>query len=129
MPLDDPLRRFVVLEHRWNGVHWDFLIEDGQTLRTWAIDEPIVADRVLPARSLAPHRRFYLDHEGAVSGNRGTVHQWEVGSARVEIWSDWAIRLKVEGAQLVGVVDFWEEGGDTEAEGPRRWLFRFGKLS
>ena len=30
-------RRFAVLEHRWDGVHWDFLVEDGPTLRTWAI--------------------------------------------------------------------------------------------
>ena len=43
--------RFVVLEHNWNGVHWDFMLEAGEVLRTWAIDEPIVSGRDLPARS------------------------------------------------------------------------------
>ena len=37
--------RFVVLEHTWNGVHWDFMLEAGEVLRTWAID---AADRRRP---------------------------------------------------------------------------------
>ncbi len=37
--------RFVVLEHTWNGVHWDFMLEAGEVLRTWAID---AADRPRP---------------------------------------------------------------------------------
>ncbi len=130
MPSNDPPRRFVILEHRWNGVHWDFLVEDdGNTLRTWAIDEPIAEGITLPVRSLPDHRRIYLDHEGAVSGDRGTVRRWDGGRAWVEVWGDREVRLKVEGSQLVGRVDFWEEGGEADAEGPRRWLFRFGKLS
>ncbi len=57
--------RFVVLEHVWNGVHWDFMLECGEVLRTWAIDAPIVAgQRPVPARALADHRRIYLDYEG-----------------------------------------------------------------
>ncbi len=129
MPSNQSSRRFAILEHRWNGVHWDFVVEDGDTLRTWAIDEPIVEGIALPARSLAAHRRIYLDYEGAISGDRGTVRRWDLGLAWVEVWGDRAVRLKVEGAQLVGRVGFWEEGGETNAEGPRRWLFRFGKLS
>ena len=40
--------RFVLLEHNWNGVHWDFMLEVGEALRTWAIDAPIVSGRDLP---------------------------------------------------------------------------------
>ena len=54
-------RRFVVLEHEWNGVHWDFMIEDEGRLRTWAIDAPLVAGEDLPARALPDHRLDYLD--------------------------------------------------------------------
>jgi hypothetical protein len=32
------IRRFAILEHHWDGVHWDFLVEDGPALRTWAVD-------------------------------------------------------------------------------------------
>ncbi len=63
--------RFVLLEHVWNGVHWDFMLEHGEVLRTWAIDSPIVAGQDLPARALPDHRRIYLEYEGEISGNRG----------------------------------------------------------
>ena len=128
--VDDPPRRFVVLEHRWEGVHWDFLVEDGPGLRTWAVDAPIVAGVDLPARGLAAHRRIYLEYEGPISGDRGTVRRWDAGLAWVEVWSEGAVRLRVAGGQLVGVVDLVrDEVGAAEADGPRAWRFRLGKLS
>jgi len=128
MIIDSPLR-YVVLEHHWNGIHWDFLVEDGSALRSWAIDAPIVPGVDLPARPLAPHRRVYLDYEGAISGHRGFVWRWDEGMAQVEVWSDRVVRLRVAGVQLVGVVGLREIPGDADADGPRAWRFRFGKLS
>ena len=121
----DEARRFVVLEHRWAGVHWDFLVEDGAALRTWAIDAPIVADADLPARALAAHRVIYLDYEGAISGGRGVVTRWDEGECDVLEWGEDGVRLAVRGRQLVGVVELRSVG----IEAPRRWLFRLGKLS
>src|SRR5262249_5609576 len=65
--------RFVLLEHTWNGVHWDLMLERDGVLRTWAIDAPVVSGRDLPARSLGDHRLVYLDYEGEISGGRGRV--------------------------------------------------------
>ncbi len=124
----DSSRRFAVLTHDWNGTHWDFLVEDGSMLRTWAIDAPIRADVDLPARALPPHRVLYLDYEGPVGGGRGSVVRWDHGTAWVEVWTDERVRLRLQGAQLVGVADFWAVDGRTLTE-PRRWLARFGKLS
>src|SRR4051794_23591291 len=45
----DAMPRFVLLEHRRDGVHWDFMIEAGPALRTWAIDAPIAPEVPLPA--------------------------------------------------------------------------------
>ncbi len=118
-------RRFAILEHRWDGVHWDFLVEDGQSLRTWAIDRPIVGGIDLDARALPPHRRVYLEYEGEVSGGRGTVTRWDEGTCEVLEWTDDRVRLDVRGVQLVGLVEF-RYSKDEEV---RRWLFRFGKLS
>jgi DNA polymerase Ligase (LigD) len=118
-------RRFVILEHQWDGVHWDFLVEDGPSLRTWAIDEPIVDGKDLPARSLPPHRRIYLNYEGEVSGGRGSVRRWDSGVCLVREWSDQLVRLDVRGDQLVGSVEF----RSVEEEGRRIGWFRFGKLS
>jgi len=118
-------RRFAVLEHRWDGVHWDFLVEDGPTLRAWAIDAPIVEGADLPARALAAHRRIYLDYEGEVSGGRGSVRRWDRGECTVVEWGEGLVRLELRGAQLVG----WAEFRGAGAEGPRGWRARFGKLS
>jgi hypothetical protein len=122
----DDSRRFAILEHRWDGVHWDLLIEDGSSLRTWAIDEPIVEGRELPARSLPAHRRAYLEYEGEVSGGRGTVHRWDEGTCEVVEWGEDRVRLSVSGVQLVGSVELWCV---EDPEGRRPWLFRLGKLS
>ncbi len=119
-------RRFAILEHDWNGVHWDFLVEDGPTLRTWAIDGPIVENVDLPARTLPAHRRIYLTYEGEVSGGRGTVHRWDEGTCVVVEWSDRRVVLRARGRQLVGSIELWcfeEEAGRVD------WRFRLGKLS
>jgi hypothetical protein len=118
-------RRFAILEHDWNGVHWDFLVEDGPSLRSWAIDSPIVEGVDLPARSLPTHRAIYLEYEGEVSGGRGTVRRWDWGTCEVVEWSEERVKLTVRGGQLVGSVEVWR----VEEEGRPCWRFRLGKLS
>lgn len=138
----DDRRRFVVLEHRWDGVHWDFLVETGPDgpLRSWAIDAPPALGRDLPARALADHRRAYLAYEGEVSGGRGTVRRWDEGTCTVEVWEEDRVRLVLEGAQLAGPVELrasppageWTPAGRVSASGAgggSSWTFRLGKLS
>lgn len=120
-----PPRRFAILEHTHQGIHWDFLVEDGDALRTWAVDAPIVADADLPARALPPHRRVYLDYEGPISGDRGTVLRFDAGTCRVLTWDEDHARIELFGRQLVGLVELRRVG-----EPPTRdWAFRLGKLS
>jgi hypothetical protein len=118
--------RFVVLEHVWNGVHWDFMLEEGDVLRTWAIDAPIVAGQELPVRPLANHRRTYLDYEGEVSGERGHVRRIDSGTYRVITWAADRIRVELSGSQLAGEVELRES-----APGPgvtTSWTFRIGNF-
>ena len=119
------IRRFVVLEHQHEGVHWDVMIEDGTALRTWAVDAPIIPDVDLPARELPAHRRIYLDYEGAISGGRGTVRRWDCGACVVREWGEARVVVEASGVQLVGRVEL-RRAGTVPA---RDWLFRFGKLS
>ena len=97
--------RFVLLEHRWNGVHWDLMFETapGGLMPTWAIDAPVVPGRDLPARRLADHRAAYLDYEGEISGGRGTVRRVDRGVYEPLAWTDDLVRVRLEGAQLVGL--------------------------
>jgi DNA polymerase Ligase (LigD) len=120
------MARFVLLEHNWNGVHWDFMLETGEVLRTWAIDAPIVSGRDLPARALGDHRKFYLDYEGEVSGDRGRVRRVDAGTFRALIWLKDHVRVEVSGAQLVGAVDL--RSMESLSGAYESWVFRAGNL-
>ncbi len=118
--------RFVLLEHHWNGIHWDFMLEVGENLWTWAIDAPVVAGRDLPARRLGEHRLLYLDYEGPVSGDRGNVRRVDSGIYHMVVATDDHVCVTVNGCQLVGEVDLRTTGsasGDDVS-----WIFRIGKV-
>ena len=117
--------RFVLLEHVWNGVHWDFMLETGDVLRTWAIDSPIVGDQDLPARQLFDHRRVYLEYEGELSGSRGRVRRVEEGTYRAIEWTDDRVRVEVAGRQLSGEVELRRLPGSSGSAGS--WILHIGK--
>ncbi len=120
----DGMPRYVVLEHRWNGVHWDFMLEIETTLRTWAVEVPIRAGIDVPARSLADHRIAYLDYEGPVSGNRGSVRQFDRGTYERVVWEPTRVVVLLEGLQLAGVVELRRNETGREPESPERWTLR-----
>ena len=81
--------RFVVLRHEMpDGAarpsHWDFMLECGEALRTWALQAQPDAPEPQLAEALADHRLAYLEYEGAVSGGRGNVTRWDAGSYELQ---------------------------------------------
>jgi hypothetical protein len=72
--------RFVLLQHDHPFLHWDFMLERGAALRTWRLPQPPTAGVVLDATPLGEHRLAYLDYEGPLSGDRGTVSRWDHGT-------------------------------------------------
>lgn len=82
--------RFVLLEHTGHpddpaGRHFDLLLEEVDTCRTWRLaeipraDGPPVAVTPLPA-----HRLVWLERlEGGVSGGRGFARRVDVGTYEV----------------------------------------------
>jgi hypothetical protein len=118
--------RFVLLEHTWNGVHWDLMLENGDVLRTWALDSSPVAGQEIPARALGDHRPIYLEYEGEISRNRGTVRRLDAGTFHILDWSAEHVRVEVSGTQLKGEVDLRVARLDV---GPTSsWIFRLGNL-
>jgi DNA polymerase Ligase (LigD) len=118
--------RFVLLEHRWNGIHWDFMLEHVEVLRTWAIEAPVVAHADLPARALPDHRRLYLEYEGEIPGNRGTVRRVAEGSYTALIWEEDRVRVRLQGPQLVGDVEIRQVV--PASDGEPSWVFRMGNV-
>ena len=119
-----PSPRFAVLEHSWNGVHWDLLLETvpEEPLRTWAIDAPIVFDVELLARSSADHCAIYLDYEGPIADGRGSVRRVDYGVYESIQWTDDHIKIRIKGTQLEGLIDLRRIAESSS------WSFRLGKV-
>jgi DNA polymerase Ligase (LigD) len=123
--------RFVLLEHQWNGTHWDFMleVETGGSLRTWAFDELPRAGRDLSARALVDHRPEYLDYEGAVSGGRGSVQRVDRGTYERLVWEPDVVLVRLRGTHLIGEFALRRAvSGSGATGGDGSWVGRFGNL-
>jgi hypothetical protein len=69
----------VILEHDWPSRHWDLMLEAGAVLRTWRLASPLQTNQAIAVQPIGDHRPHYLDYEGPVSGNRGSVVRWDQG--------------------------------------------------
>lgn len=111
--------RFAILEHDGpRGLHWDFLLETGEALSTWALAEAPDCAGPIDAESLAEHRIEYLDYEGPISGNRGTVTRWDSGTYQFIRQTDHELVLSLDGQRLRGTATLARVGDDA-----RRWRF------
>jgi len=94
--------RFVILTHDWPAPHWDFLVESGGVLRAWRLlAEPRCGTDIV-AEPNFDHRLLYLEYEGPLSGERGSVARWDAGTA--EWCADTAerVEIKLRSAKLIG---------------------------
>lgn len=89
--------RFALLYHDHPRIHWDLLLEEGNVLRAFRLDEPPEIGRTFQAERINDHRLIYLEYEGPISGGRGEVLQWDAG--QFEWRHDSAERIAVD---LVG---------------------------
>jgi hypothetical protein len=100
--------RFVVLEHHHEGVHWDFMLESGDGLRTWRIAAAPAVGAAIAATPLADHRIAYLEYEGEISGGRGLVSRWDRGGFQWERDGLDDVVVRVAGARIRGRVHLWK---------------------
>ena len=119
--------RFVVLRHETppdssRGTHWDFMLEQDAVLRTWALAEEPRADCPIDAQELAVHRLAYLQYEGPVSGDRGSVVRWDEGEFQLINEAEGLVELTLAGRRLSGRVRLTRQAGD-----PLHWTFRLSE--
>ncbi len=103
--------RFVILEHDSPFLHWDFMLEVEESLRTWRLlQQPLLNENESElqirsvAESLPDHRIEYLEYEGPVSRNRGGVKRWDAGLYLLLGQSENHWELRLEGSRLRGFV-------------------------
>jgi hypothetical protein len=115
--------RFVVLLHETppdsdRGTHWDFMLEQEGALRTWALAEEPRPGKTIAAQELAVHRVAYLQYEGPISADRGSVTRWDEGEFELVQESADRIELNLAGRQLIGKARL------TRGDDPLHWSLR-----
>lgn len=124
--------RFVILHHTMPAKsnrpsHWDFMLEEGDILRTWALpDEPSRVVNQLATR-LPDHRLDYLTYEGPVSNGRGRVAQWDTGLYHTLEETSAGRCVALAGNRLQTTVRL-EQLFDDRSRDAQRWRVVFGSV-
>jgi len=109
--------RFAILEHDYPVPHWDLFLEAGDVLRSWRLLAPLEPGIAVAAEPTGDHRLLYLDYEGPVSGNRGTVARIDAGTFSWEVEAVERLIVRITGARFVGRM--------VLQPGPGQWTCRF----
>ena len=107
--------RFVILEHDFPELHWDFMLECGSALKTWRLARPPVTDGdPIAVTPLSDHRLQYLVYEGPVSGDRGNLKRWDAGEYEGDLEpATWRIRLQGGKISASAVMEMGAAGGQV----------------
>ncbi|MGD6934221.1 MAG: non-homologous end-joining DNA ligase [Candidatus Bathyarchaeia archaeon] len=121
---------FVVQEHHASHLHWDFRLESGGVLKSWAVPKGIPEDT--KQRHLAveteDHPLEYANFAGTIPKGQygaGTVVIWDKGHYTVKEWEKDKIEVILDGERLKGryVLVRLKRGSDKD------WLMLKGKES
>jgi DNA ligase D-like protein (predicted ligase)/DNA ligase D-like protein (predicted 3'-phosphoesterase) len=123
---DQPI--FVVQEHHARRLHYDFRLESGGVLKSWAVPKGIPEDT--KTRHLAveteDHPLEYANFAGTIPEGQygaGTVSIWDKGHYTVKLWEQDKIEVNLDGERLKGryVLVRLKRGGEKD------WLMLKGK--
>jgi hypothetical protein len=78
------------------------MFENGGVLKTWSLPHPPEASQKVACTALPDHRLAYLDYEGPVSKNRGSVTRWDHGTYDLVEATETMRLVKLHGKKLLG---------------------------
>jgi len=112
--------RFVILHHEFppgheRRSHFDLMLETETVLKTWALLELPTAGKTMGAELLPDHRLEYLEYEGPVSGDRGSVSRWDEGTYETVDDSAAGMKVSIAGKRIVGMLELLEPAEPGEA--------------
>ena len=94
------------------------MLEVGAVLRTWRLEAPPEPGCPVEAVALFDHRAVYLDYEGPVSRNRGTVRRWDWGTFTWVEATAVRVAVMLDGMHLHGLAVL-------EFSGAEKWSMKF----
>jgi hypothetical protein len=92
------------------------MLEHGELLRTWAMETLPEGGQTVDAERLPDHRPIYLDYEGAVAGDRGSVRRVDAGDYDVIDDAPAKIVVRLRGGAWQGMLTL-----TLDARTPQRW--------
>lgn len=113
--------RFVVQEHTMpDGVHWDLMLEKGDALITFRLEQPpqVAQDRLVRAAKIFDHPLRFLTYEGPVQKGTGKVRIVDRGTCEQTEGED-SITMELQGDVLRGSFTLTLIGGTTWQLAPR----------
>lgn len=111
------MHRYTILDHDWPTPHFDLLFDldsESDLLAFRLAAMPVVGEGVSLKR-LPAHRRIYLDYEGPVNGNRGSVTRVDTGSFQILRHCEDSLVIELSGRVLSGIIELrWNPQGEGE---------------
>ncbi|VVB79365.1 DNA polymerase Ligase (LigD) [uncultured archaeon] len=100
------MARFVVHQHKATHLHWDFRLDIGGTLKSWAVPKEPPKERGVKrlAVQVEDHPRSYIGFEGEIKEGygKGTVKIWDKGPYRMIDRKPEKIVVELNGSKLRG---------------------------
>ena len=100
------LQRFVIHKHTQEGqIHWDLMIEQGDSLKTWRLENPPekLAKEKTKATPISDHDKKFLAYQGPVNNGKGNVEIVDEGVCTIESDDENQMKINFEGKILRGI--------------------------
>lgn len=104
--------RYAILEHDHPQLHFDLLLESGDVLWTWRLPCLPRPGEVLDAERVFDHRLVYLEYEGPISGQRGTVLRRDQGTFEWLSCQEGHLEARLDGVKLHGLLRLMRQEGE-----------------